>query len=293
MGLTSTQALAVASRAVPVALGRAATPEELWTVLAVARHETGYGGGWTSPPHAYDMVSSHNWGAIQCTTHTDRTRYLGITDAGSDGRAAAVATVGELGVPSAVPGHCAMAVDYSPSRGWYVHPYRTYPTDDEGCAALARLLEAKGVLEVARSTPDTYAIADAMYRAGYYQGTTTDPSRAIAAYARGLAEAVAGIEDRAGLRSPLTTTEGGGAPAGGVTPFRLGARDRRLLRARLAAELAERTAPRSYLRGQDVATLQRDLNSRPTCAVRLVEDGILGPLTLVTWLLDEPPPEEP
>lgn len=218
MGLSSPQALAIASRAVPVALGRAVSSAELWIVLAVARHETGFGGGWTSPPHAADMVTSHNWGAIQCTEHTDRTRWLDLTDPSNEGRAAAVAAVGELGIPSAVAGHCAMALDYSPRRGWYLHPYRAYPSDDEGCAALARLLEEQGILAVARATPDTYAIAAAMYRAGYYQGTTTDEGKAIAAYARGLAEAVAGIEERTGLRAPLAKTTEGSGPGGG-SPF--------------------------------------------------------------------------
>lgn len=292
MGLSSVQAMAIASRALPAALGRAITPAELWAVLAVARLETGFGGGWTSPPHAADMITSHNWGAIQCVEHSNRTRYLEITDPGSDGRAAAVAAVGELGIPSAVAGHCAIALDYSPRRGWYLHPYRTYPSDDEGAAALARLLDSKGVLEVARRTPDTYSIALAMYRAGYYQGTTTDENRAIEAYARGLAEAVRGIEEKTGLASSLrpttTAAEGGGAP--GAAPF-LAAGDRRSLRARLAAELKRREfALRPWLRGQDVIALQADLNAR---GASLRVDGALGPLTLSAWLLDEPPTEDP
>lgn len=292
MGLTSAQAMAIASRAVPAALGRAITPAELWTVLAVARLESGFGGGWTSPPHAADMVTSHNWGAIQCVEHAGRTRYLEITDPGATGRAAAVAAVGELGIPSAVAGHCAIALDYSPRRGWYLHPYRTYPSDDEGAAALARLLDSKGILEVARRTPDTYSIALAMYRVGYYQGTTTDESRAIEAYARGLADAVRGVEEKTGLASSIrpTTTpaEGGGAP--GAAPF-LAAGDRRSLRARLAAELARRgIPPQPWIVSDAVRTLQEDLNTR---GATLKPDRKLGPLTLSAWLLDEPPTEDP
>lgn len=291
MGLTSAQAMAIASRALPVALGRAVVPAELWAVISVARHETGFGGGWTSPPHAADMVSSHNWGAIQCKDHPDRTVYLGITEPGTAGRAAAVAAVGELGIPSAVPGHCAIALDYSPRRGWYLHPYRTYPSDDEGAAALGRLLDSMGVLEVARETPDTYSIARAMYAAGYYQGTTTDEEKAITAYARGLADAVRGIEERTGLKSSLrpTTTAAEGGGGGGAAPF-LAAGARRAVRARLAAELARRAfALRPYLRGQDVIGLQQDCNAR---GASLRVDGALGPLTLAAWLCDEPPTED-
>lgn len=284
--------MAIASRAMPAALGRAIAPAELWAELAVARHETGFGGGWNSPPHAADMVGSHNWGAIQCRTHGDRTRYLGITDPGSGGRAAAVAAVGELGIPSAVAGHCAIALDFSPSRGWYLHPYRTYPSDDEGAAALARLLDSMGVLEVARETPDTYSIARAMYAAGYYQGTTTDPEKAITAYARGLADAVRGIEERTGLESSIrpTTTAAEGGGGGSAAPF-LAAGARRAVRARLAAELARRAfALRPYLKGADVKALQGDLNTR---GASLRVDGALGPLTLAAWLCDEPPAEDP
>ncbi len=284
--------MAIASRAIPAALGRAIAPAELWAVLAVARHETGFGGGWTSPPHAADMVSSRNWGAIQCKDHPDRTVYLGITEPGAAGRAAAVAAVGELGIPSAVAGHCAIALDFSPRRGWYLHPYRTYPSDDEGAAALARLLDSMGVFEVARETPDTYSIARAMYAAGYYQGTTTDEERAITAYARGLADAVRGIEERTGLASSIrptaTAAEGGGG--GGAAPF-LAAGARRSLRVRLAAELRRRGVPsQPWIVSPEVRTLQEDLNTR---GAALQTDRKLGPVTLAAWLLDEPPTEDP
>ena len=290
MGLTSVQAMAIASRAVPAALGRAITPAELWALLAVAHYESGYG-NWGAPSHAPDLQGSHNWGAIQCRTHSSLMEYLGIPDLSMANKARAIELMRARGVPSAVAGHCAMAVDFSPTKGYYVHPYRIYPDDDAGCADMARNLDSKGALEAAREAGDTYSVAAAMYAGGYYQTTHAEAGPAVRSYAEGLAEAVRKIEERTGLKSSLrpTTTAAEGGGGGGAAPF-LAAGDRRAVRARLAAELARRAfALRPYLRGQDVIGLQQDLNAR---GASLRVDGALGPLTLAAWLCDEPPTED-
>lgn len=291
MGLTSTQAMAIASRAMPAALGRAVAPAELWALLAVAHYESGYG-NWGAPSHAPDLQGSHNWGAIQCRTHSSLMEYLGIPDLSMANKNRAIELMRARGVPSAVAGHCAMAVDFSPTKGYYVHPYRIYPDDDSGCADLARNLDSKGALEAAREAGDTYSVAAAMYAGGYYQTTHAEAGPAVRSYAEGLAEAVRKIEERTGLASSLrpTTTAAEGGGGGGAAPF-LAAGDRRSLRVRMAAELRRRGVPsQPWIVSAEVKTLQEDLNTRGS---ELKTDRKLGPATLAAWLLDEPPTEDP
>lgn len=286
MALTTEQAYPVAMRAVPRALGRVVTDAEVWAVLAVGRKESGFG-TWPSPPNASDMVTSRNWGAVQCVEHASRIRYLDELDAGPAGKARAVAKLGDLGSPSAVAGHCAMVLDYRPKRGWFVAPYRWYATDDEAAADVARILERNGALAAVRAQPDTYALADAMFRGGYYTGTSGNGAKEIPAYAASLANQVRDMAKRlGGVMPPLAPVE---ADPGGSAPFPAGT-DRAgalvVLRRALAAELVDHvlTFRRRFIDPR-VRELQADLNSR---GAGLVVDGWFGPKTLRAWLSDPP-----
>lgn len=196
---------------------RPPTLAEICAVQYVACHETGYGAGWHSPPHAPDANGSNNWGSVQCTEHW-KEHYQQI---GQGPRP----DLSDHSVPSAVAGHCFLAVDSTPKNGtsWYAGPYRIYTDPHDGCAAVMSLLERRGVLQVAREQRTIWAVAAEMFKKGYYQGFhENDPQANITDYTRALTGAgqkiSAALGEPWGL-SPSSTP----APVGGVggppTPF--------------------------------------------------------------------------
>jgi hypothetical protein len=283
--ITSVQAYAIATRALPIALGREVEPSEIWAVLAVARVESGYGSGWTSPPHAPDMVGSRNWGAIQCVEHGALFRLLGTTD-----YERAKEAMREYSVPSAVAGHCAMTLDWLPGKGWFAHPYRCYASHDEACGALGKQLDGSGVLDAVREQPDTWTLAAAMFDAHYYTGKSGKRDVEVPIRARQLADAVRGIAERLGgsVTPPLALVEAAPDGGGGFRPDPLAGGGGRshldAIRLALAVKLtATLELRRPFLCSDEVRALQEDLNHR---GARLEIDGVLGPRTLAAWLSD-------
>jgi hypothetical protein len=147
-----------------VITGRYPTWPEVYAIQVTGRAESGYGTGWHSPPHAPDCVGSHNWGAIQCAEHS--AQFYEVLGKGPREDF----TLENHAVPSAVAGHCFLGLDSSPEQGWYVHPYRIYPSHREGCASVIAILERMGVLAAVREIPTYWRCAEAQYDAGYFEG---------------------------------------------------------------------------------------------------------------------------
>ena len=199
---------------------------EAGIVQAVGRHETFYGQGWKSPPHAPDMVGSNNLGSVQCKEHWPKFGKVVGVGARPD--------LTKFPTPTAVPGHCALVVDSNPVKvngkdvqSWYYGPYRVYPDPIEGFRHLVRVLGAMQVIGgdscVAVRTPMIEACARRMYERKYYRSTKTDPSEAVAEYTTGLTKAVVRFSASLSEVPPVIGLPGTPAPAERLLelPYRL------------------------------------------------------------------------
>lgn len=157
------------------------TMAEIFAVVGVGALESGWGQQW-GKPHAPDMVTSKNWGAVQCTEHARLYRLIGVGK---------MPDLSASPVPSAVAGCCAMCVDSRPTSDgkseWYVAPYKCYPSHEEGCRSIIRLLERMGVLQEAREKRIVYAVSAKMYDKRYYQGFGATREERIAGHVKRLA----------------------------------------------------------------------------------------------------------
>lgn len=148
------------------------TPRLSLLTRAVARLETFYGQGWKE-----SGVGSHNWGAItgrykgQSFTHKD-SRYDEKT---------------KTNIP-------------------YTTHFRSYPSDTEGAADLARLLDTKYPSAVS-AVPDWPMVSRNLY--GYYIGTQTK-EKAIATHAGALEKHAKAILSSTGESLPNMTTSHSG-----------------------------------------------------------------------------------
>lgn len=158
------------------------THDRLRYALALSRHETGYGYGWGPPGDG-----SHNMGAI-----TAGGRWSGATFSHGDSRPEG----GE---------------DVS-----YTTDFRAYDSREAGWADLVRVMigQRPMVAEAIDERRGIRAVADALYRTGYYAGSAQDtPRQRVTRYAdalrRGI-EAQAPSDDGARelLRREVTSTAG-------------------------------------------------------------------------------------
>lgn len=110
-------------------------------VQAVTWHETAYGLGWRNCP---GMMGAHNWGAIQ-------------------------------GEPSVECG------DKHADGSAYVAPFRIYPTDAAGAAAVWQWLWSHPTTRrvLMDDAVDAWSLARAMKRDGYYEATVASYEAAL------------------------------------------------------------------------------------------------------------------
>lgn len=196
--MNSAEARPVVLAALGIELGREPTLREVYAVQSVARHETGYGRGWKSPPHGPDAPASRNWGAIQAPSGTAPFIWLDTKDRPT-----------EPAPPSTDPTRYFYALDYSPSHvrsdggkgSWFWGPYRVYASDEDAAREVVRQLRKRGALEAAEREGTTDAVAAAMY--GYFEGTSTNPSEAIDAYAAALDKSARAIGEQLGEEPAL------------------------------------------------------------------------------------------
>lgn len=154
--------------------------ESLYSVLAVSGLESSYGVGFGS--------GINNWGAIQCS-HGPPCGDTCIEwgDSHSDGT----------------------------SYRWC---YRRYPTAEDGARDLASLLIRRvgvGILSAGNSR----TLAEAMYKARYYEGIGPDPEARISRYAA----ALQGCFNQIGEALGAPASGGSGEPARGSLAFLLAA----------------------------------------------------------------------
>lgn len=145
------------------------TPQLSLLTRAVARLETFYGEGWKE-----SGVDSHNWGAITG-------RYKGQSFQHRDSRY-------DEKTKTNIP---------------YTTNFRAYPSDVEGAADLARLLNTKYPSAVS-AVPDWPMVSRNLY--GYYIGTQTK-EKAILVHAGALEKHAKAILSATGESLPDTTTD--------------------------------------------------------------------------------------
>jgi hypothetical protein len=145
----STAVAASALRQVAREAGYPLSDEVLKILLGHAGFESGFGRG---DPAKNTLANTNNYGSVQATADWVR------------------ANLGK-------PGFGAVAhQDSDPKKGPFVGWYRVYPNAVEG---------ARGFFNTVKPaiTTDIDQYAANLYHRGYYGGTTTDPAKAIAAYA--------------------------------------------------------------------------------------------------------------
>lgn len=126
----------------------------LQVVGAIARLESGYGGGWKNGPCGpciCDGEGSNNWGAVQCGTE---------------------APCGP---------RCFVYLDHHADGSPYCGCFRVYDTPEDGASDLVANLFASIDVEAAASRGDARGVADAMHAHGYFE---SDPSTYAAGIAR-------------------------------------------------------------------------------------------------------------
>jgi hypothetical protein len=154
----STAIAASALRQVAREAGRPLSDAELKILLGHAGFESGFGRG---DPSKNTLANTNNYGSVQATADWVR------------------ANLGK-------PGFGAVAhQDSDPKKGPFVGWYRVYPNSLEG---------ARGFFNTVRPaiTTDIDQYAANLYHRGYYGGTTTDPAKAIAAYASAIRHSMPG-----------------------------------------------------------------------------------------------------
>lgn len=139
----------------PTTVGYSANRMRL--VLAVGRHESGYGMGWQGPG-----VGSNNMGAI-----TAGPTWTGETFVYGDSRPEGGQDVG------------------------YETQFKVYPDRYEGWADLVRTALKTAPERAAADRGDVRGFAQAMYDAGYYSGVASDsPAQRVASYAAALTRGI-------------------------------------------------------------------------------------------------------
>jgi hypothetical protein len=152
----STAIAASALRQVARESGYPLSDDVLKILLGHAAFESGFGRG---DPAKNTLANTNNYGSVQATADWVR------------------ANLGK-------PGFGAVAhQDSDPKKGPFVGWYRVYPNSVEG---------ARGFFNTVKPaiTTDIDQYAANLYHRGYYGGTTTDPQKAIAAYATAIRHAM-------------------------------------------------------------------------------------------------------
>lgn len=129
---------------------------ELLSVLAVARHETGFG-----RLGQFGRNDSHNWGAIICAR----------------------------GAQHADESHCFQGA----MQGKGAQRWRRYASDVDGAADLIRELERRPLVRAAMALGEPYALAEAMRQSSYFiADTSTAYGAALDRHMRELRKVVGG-----------------------------------------------------------------------------------------------------
>ena len=136
---------------------------ELCLAGAVAEHETRCGDAWPG---------EHNWGGLQLAKLSEAEHAL--LGAQSIVPGAPYTAAGETVLAAARlilhRANGALHVDSSPTKGWYFVWFYAFAADKQGAAVfVSRLLGYAGV-PAALKTGEPHVVAEAMYRARYFEG---------------------------------------------------------------------------------------------------------------------------
>ena len=136
---------------------------ELCLAGAVAEHETCCGDAWPG---------EHNWGGLQLAKLSEAEHVL--LDVQSIVPGATYTSAGETALAAARlilhRADGALHADSSPTKGWYFVWFYAFATDKQGAEAfVSRILGYAGV-PAALKTGEPHVVAEAMYRARYFEG---------------------------------------------------------------------------------------------------------------------------
>ncbi len=136
---------------------------ELCLAGAVAEHETRCGDAWPG---------EHNWGGLQLDKLSEAEHAL--LDAQNIVPGAPYTTAGETALAAARlilhRADGALHADSSPTKGWYFVWFYAFATDKQGAEVfVSRILGYAGV-PAALKTGEPHVVAEAMYRARYFEG---------------------------------------------------------------------------------------------------------------------------
>lgn len=276
----STEARPIVVDALRRVLGRSPVKREIYAVQAVARFDGGYG-NFRSPPHGPEGPTSNNWGAVQDTKNFNAyVKWSGIMN--PDKTSPEVkAFLSKPAPKSPKPNEFFYGADYSKSKGWFHGPYKAYPDPVDGAAHVARLLNEKGVLEVARRPGSNWNdIARKMYEGKYFGGYSEDPEKNIRDYARNLADGGEYFAKIFGDGDPFGGKDGAEKPSPLAVP------------PQVEEPMPDTEPSPSCLAGSGLPTLliessgegvrlwQRLMNHDPKRGVTLSVDGNFGRLTM-------------
>jgi hypothetical protein len=159
-GVGSTAVAASALRQVAKEQGYPLSDAVLRMLLGHAAFESGYGRG---DPTKNTLANTNNWGSVQATR-----QYFVQPNLGKSG-------FGAVAHQDSDPKHSSAANPGGTFIGWYA----VFPNAVEGARAFFNTVKPA-------ITPDIDQYAANLYHRSYYSGTTTDPQKAIAAYAKAI-----------------------------------------------------------------------------------------------------------